>query len=208
MSAESRAASPPLGRRERRKRATRKALLDAGLELIGEKGVYLMRIDDVTERADVAKGAFYNYFDSKAALVGALVTESVAALAMNHLGPATPGPRLNQRLAALAVAHEAFFEAWPSRALLLHQARGLLEQGKESGTAPLKEAFTGYLALLARFLFPQRPRPGRAELDAASAVAGTISGYRSFSRAAGHAHRPGALSLLLCGGVPALSAKR
>lgn len=197
-----------LGRRERRKRATRKALLDAGLELIGEKGVYLMRIDDVTARADVAKGAFYNYFDSKAALVGALVTESVGALDANYLRPARAGPRLGQRLAAVAVAHEAFFEAFPSRALLLHQARGLLEQGRESGTAPLTKSFTGYLVLLARFLFPARPRPGRAELDAASAVAGTIAGYRSFSRAAGHAHRPGALSLLLCGGVPALSTKR
>ena len=45
----------------------------------------------------------------------------------------------------------------------------------------------------------------RAELDAASAVAGTIAGYRSFSRAAGHAHQAGALSRLLCGGVPALA---
>ncbi|MBE2250068.1 MAG: TetR/AcrR family transcriptional regulator [Myxococcus sp.] len=196
------------GRRERRKRATRQALLDAGLELIGDRGVYLMRIEDVTERADVAKGAFYNYFDSKASLVAALVRDSVDALDLDYLRVATPGPELAQRLSAVAVAHEGFFGAWPSRELLLHQARGLLEQGKESGSAQLSEAFNAYLLVLGRFLFPARRSIGRAELDAAAAVAGTISGYRSFSRAAGQTPRAGALARLLHGGAAALSAKR
>lgn len=202
-----RPADAPLpGRRERRKRATRQALLDAALALFGERGVYLTRVEDVTERADVAKGAFYNYFDSKTALVAALVAESAELLDEEYLRGA-PAPGLAARLEAVALAHERFFRAAPARALVFHQARGLLEVDDEA-TPPLRAAFTAYVAKLTRYLYPDAPKLTPALLDAASATAGAIAGYRSFTRATGRSTRGNAVARLLVAGVPGLAAHR
>ena len=198
--------APAPGRRERRKRATRQALLDAALELFGERGLYVTRVEDVTERADVAKGAFYNYFDSKTALVAALVAES-AELLDERLRAAPPAAGLPARLDAVALAHERFFRAAPGRALVFHQARGLLEVDDEA-TPQLQAAFTDYLGKLARYLFPDEPKLTPAQLDAASATAGAIAGYRSFKRAAGLTTRGAEVARLLVAGVPGLTAHR
>jgi AcrR family transcriptional regulator len=60
---------------------TRRALLDAGHQLITEKGVAGLRIQEITERADVALGSFYNHFKTKDELVEAVVFETLSALA-------------------------------------------------------------------------------------------------------------------------------
>src|SRR5689334_2017811 len=72
-------AEPTLGRRERRKVQTRARLLAAAQALIAEGGVDAVSIGDVTERADVGFGTFYTYFESKDALI-----EAVVADAMSH----------------------------------------------------------------------------------------------------------------------------
>ncbi|HYF24200.1 MAG TPA: TetR/AcrR family transcriptional regulator [Baekduia sp.] len=65
------------GRRAR----TRQALFDAGRALIAEKGVAGLRIAEITERAGVALGSFYNHFETKEELVAAVVSETAASLA-------------------------------------------------------------------------------------------------------------------------------
>jgi TetR/AcrR family transcriptional repressor of nem operon len=50
----------------------RNDLLDAGESLLVEKGIAATTLDDVTRRANVAKGTFYLYFRSKSDLVHAL----------------------------------------------------------------------------------------------------------------------------------------
>ena len=60
---------------------TRRALLDAGHRLITEKGVAGLRIQEITERAEVALGSFYNHFSTKDELVEAVVFETLSALA-------------------------------------------------------------------------------------------------------------------------------
>lgn len=45
-----------------------------------EKGVEGLRIDQITERADVALGTFYNHFDSKEQIVDAVVDEAIESL--------------------------------------------------------------------------------------------------------------------------------
>jgi AcrR family transcriptional regulator len=49
--------------------------------LITEKGVSGLRINEITERADVALGSFYNHFESKEDIVDAVVTDSLRELA-------------------------------------------------------------------------------------------------------------------------------
>jgi AcrR family transcriptional regulator len=56
---------PHLGRRERKKLATRQALSSAALELAIERGLEKVTIEDITARADVALRTFRNYFASK-----------------------------------------------------------------------------------------------------------------------------------------------
>lgn len=67
-------------RTDRRRERTRGKLTDATRELIAEKGVSGLRIQEITERADVALGSFYNHFDSKEAVVEAVIAESLKGI--------------------------------------------------------------------------------------------------------------------------------
>jgi AcrR family transcriptional regulator len=67
-------------RTDRRRERTRGKLTDATRELIAEKGVAGLRIQEITERADVALGSFYNHFDSKEAVVEAVIAESLESM--------------------------------------------------------------------------------------------------------------------------------
>ena len=66
------------GRNERRKARTRAALLAAAQRLFGEQGFDATTVAEIADAADVAIGSFYNYFDTKDALLGALLHETLA----------------------------------------------------------------------------------------------------------------------------------
>lgn len=59
------ATEPPPGLRERKKRDTRKALSDAALELMFERGIDNVVREDIAERAGVSVRTFNNYFAGK-----------------------------------------------------------------------------------------------------------------------------------------------
>ncbi|MFE6687636.1 TetR/AcrR family transcriptional regulator [Streptomyces sp. NPDC057743] len=59
----------PLGRRERKKAATRQALADAALRLFAERGYDHVGIRDIAEAADVSTTTLFKHFPSKEALV-------------------------------------------------------------------------------------------------------------------------------------------
>src|SRR5512135_982324 len=63
------------GRRERKKEETRRRITLAALELFHEKGFDATTVDEITERADVAKGTFFNYFPKKESVLEALSDE-------------------------------------------------------------------------------------------------------------------------------------
>jgi len=56
---------PSLGRRERKRNETVDKLLQAAIELFATNGFAGTRVEEITERADVSKGTFFNYFPSK-----------------------------------------------------------------------------------------------------------------------------------------------
>ncbi|MFJ9614448.1 TetR/AcrR family transcriptional regulator [Streptomyces noursei] len=60
---------PPLGRRERKKAATRQALADAALRLFAEHGYDQVGIRDIADAADVSTTTLFKHFPSKEALV-------------------------------------------------------------------------------------------------------------------------------------------
>jgi AcrR family transcriptional regulator len=55
----------PNTRIERRRRRNREKLLRAAAEVIGEKGIDVATMSEITDRADVASGTVYYYFESK-----------------------------------------------------------------------------------------------------------------------------------------------
>jgi AcrR family transcriptional regulator len=65
------------GRRERKKLAVRKAIMDAAETLFGRQGLGRTTVDQIAELADVSQTTFFNYFPTKTALVDALIAELV-----------------------------------------------------------------------------------------------------------------------------------
>ncbi len=61
-----------ISRRERKKDETRTRIFEAAVRLFREKGFEATTVDEITERADVAKGTFFNYFPRKEAVLGYL----------------------------------------------------------------------------------------------------------------------------------------
>lgn len=99
----------PNTRVDRRRERTRHRLVDAGRTLIAEKGVAGLRIQEITEQADVALGSFYNYFPTKEDLVEAVVTESLAALgAATVIDDANQDPAVTASKAIRRVVRLAF----------------------------------------------------------------------------------------------------
>jgi AcrR family transcriptional regulator len=78
----------PAGKTPRtdRGRKTLRLLLDAAAAEFGEKGFHESSIVSITQRAGVALGSFYTYFDSKDSLFRALVSDMSAQVRRN-VGP-------------------------------------------------------------------------------------------------------------------------
>lgn len=94
-----RGAGAPRGPRKREER--REALLDAAASLFVEKGVGSTTIDDIAERAKMAKGTFYHYFPDRAAMLSALHSRysqrfaDLSGEAMDECDPGDLSAKLN-----------------------------------------------------------------------------------------------------------------
>jgi AcrR family transcriptional regulator len=71
----------------------REAFLDVTQRLVETKGYEAMSIQDVLDQVEASKGAFYHYFDSKQALLGAVV-ERFADGALAAVAPILGDPHL------------------------------------------------------------------------------------------------------------------
>jgi AcrR family transcriptional regulator len=61
-----------MGRRARRGAETRVRLFRCALQLIAEHGFPNVTVEDITEAADVGKGTFFNYFETKDHVLGVM----------------------------------------------------------------------------------------------------------------------------------------
>src|SRR5215831_17785425 len=169
-----------LSRRERRKIATREALITAAQEVIAVKGVYLTVIEEITERADVAKGSFYQYFRNRDELLDVLLTRRLEELRM-HI-EATPPPGAFAACVRLLIGHHLdYFLHHEDFLLFLHQLRGLITMN-QAETLGVRDAYRRYLGFLAAWLFAhgaQPPGDGLTPEEGACALLGMLAGFLS-----------------------------
>lgn len=125
------APSAPLTRGHKKKSRTRQSLLDAGLEVLAERGEGF-NIGDVASRAGVSHGTFYNYFRDRDELLTALVAHTVegfASVAAREVDDADPAERF-ARISARALATAVSAPATVRVALRLEAAqRALVVEG-------------------------------------------------------------------------------
>jgi len=113
-------------RRERRKLATHKALMDATLTLLSSRSIDAVTVDDIAMQADVAKGTFYNYFQDKDALARELALTLRArvenAIALTNEGVADPAERIARALCCVVRYCQKAPEQAPAMARLFPHA--------------------------------------------------------------------------------------
>ncbi|MFA7329442.1 MAG: TetR/AcrR family transcriptional regulator [Candidatus Delongbacteria bacterium] len=158
-------------RRARKREQTRQALLESALTLFANRGIYQPSLEEITARADLGKGTFYQYFPSREALIAALVGAGIDAL-LARLGPPPVGGGTAPGL--LLDEHQAFFNERPEVLLLLHQARGWLKLPERRSA--IQAEFARYIDGLAAHL------GGESAHEDAVGLGGFIAGTLSFER--------------------------
>ncbi|GAA1849466.1 TetR/AcrR family transcriptional regulator [Actinomadura bangladeshensis] len=131
--------------------ATREKLFASAIELIAESGLAATTVDQIAERAGVAKGTVYYNFGSKAALFSALLEYGVERLA-TALRDAASGKAPLDALEAVVAAelayigeHEPFArvliaETWRAGGDWQHAARLIRERAIEVVADVLRDA--------------------------------------------------------------------
>lgn len=100
-----------IGRREQKKRETRRAIRDAALDLAIENGVEALTVENIAQRAGVSPRTFFNYFASKE---DALVTQAAeGAEQVRKLLLERPPEESPQMALRNAVIHSDYFGAEP-----------------------------------------------------------------------------------------------
>ncbi len=135
---------PPVGRREKRKQEIRSRIEDAAYELFKRQGVEDTSIEQICERADVARRTFYGHYANKHGLLGGLgisrlykQSEPMLRLLMaNH-------PSTRERLAAMIDYIEANYASYSDidRQLILMAPTTLAnntEQQREIGNSAIE----------------------------------------------------------------------
>src|SRR3954470_20293157 len=93
--------------REKFRRATREAILNAAAGILGDDSGAQARMEDIAARAGVAVGTVYNYFEDRRALVTALLETRTKTL-LDVLDAAAAPVRARTRTAPPATAADAF----------------------------------------------------------------------------------------------------
>ncbi|MET9443137.1 TetR family transcriptional regulator [Streptomyces sp. NPDC006610] len=134
--------SHTVGIRQAQKAKTRRALLDAALELLEEQSLSSLGLREVTRAVGVAPTAFYRHFRSTADLGVALVEESLGSLhPLIRSAVSTTGDS-DERIALAVELIARQVEAHPAHIRFLARER-------HGGVQPVREAIRDRLARFA-----------------------------------------------------------
>jgi AcrR family transcriptional regulator len=162
----------PLDGRELRTqgRQTMAKLLDAGMQVLTERGYHAARVDDVVRHARVSHGTFYLYFSSKEDLIKALAgecAEEMKRLAAS-LGPVGPG---DEGLVELRRWVREFIECYQTFGVVIRAWMEDQVTSRELSRLGVRTFGAVTSSLVARI---EEARPGQArqsELEAAALLA-------------------------------------
>lgn len=115
--------------REERRHLTRKKLFDAAAEIVGRFGYAEASIQEITQRAGVAMGTFYNYFDSRQDLLNQLLP-TIGEEMYAHIRTTLAG--ITDEVAREEGRFRAFFEfiaLRPAFYRILHEAEQFAPEG-------------------------------------------------------------------------------
>ncbi|MFQ5991090.1 MAG: TetR/AcrR family transcriptional regulator [Nitrospiraceae bacterium] len=185
----------PPSRVERRKEKTRKILLGVALGLFYEQGIYWTKIEDITERADIGKGTFYQYFETKEELLKTLLQLGLDVL-LARTSEAIDGVKPDSKiLSRIIQAQLEFHIEHPEYLLFFHQIRGLLQFTTEP-VNDLRKVYNVYLDQLAEVIEPAlngRGGAGASARELAMAVSafslGLLTHHLLFDKAGTFKHR-------------------
>jgi AcrR family transcriptional regulator len=109
-----------VSRRERKKEETKERILKAAFDLFRRRGVEATTVEEICEKADVAKGTFFNYFPRKEAVFGYL-SETWVADAERKVGEVlAKGGHIWARMRDVFIEFASFYEE--DRELSKHMA--------------------------------------------------------------------------------------
>ena len=104
-----------LSRRERKKRETRKRILDAAMHLMSDRPYDEVRIEDICSAADVANATFFLHFENKSALVLAFNEEVASKISDELMGDAQSASDQLRKLL------EVYLREWGTHRHLMRQ---------------------------------------------------------------------------------------
>jgi len=169
-----------LSRVERRKAETNKRLLKVARQLFFEKGIYWAKVEDITELADLGKGTFYKYFDSKETIIRVLLEQGLKELLEDTKQAVAEAPSESKILSKVIEARVNFFLKYPDYLLLFHQIRGLM-QIQVDAAQELRAIYDGHVKRLAQLVRPVIENAGKTNAkDLAVAIAAYTSGLLTY----------------------------
>lgn len=170
----------PLSRVAKRKARTNQRLLEVARQLFSEKGIYWAKVEDITEMADLGKGTFYKYFDSKETIIRVLLEAGLSELS-DHTERAVQNARSDSKiLQAVIAARVEFFLTCPDYLLFFHQVRGLMQLQVETAK-DLREVYDSHLRRLAQLIRPAlSPASAITARELATAAAAYTSGLLTY----------------------------
>jgi TetR/AcrR family transcriptional regulator, cholesterol catabolism regulator len=149
-----------LSRRERKKEETRRRIFDVAVELFRANGFEATTVDEITEKADVGRGTFFNYFPRKEAVLAYLSAERLALAEEALGGLLESGHTLRQTLLGLFGTAITAYEA--DRDL----SRFVFAEWMKRGLAPMHDDDTRWQRLVIALLERGRTRDElRADVD-------------------------------------------
>lgn len=161
--------------------------MDAALRIFEVRGIYGPTVEDITEAADVAKGTFYNYFNSKNDLIAALLHQAFETLLGEVDNKAKCSGTRKTVLQLLLQAHTDFFQNHSNFFLILHQARGWIMLNNEKNKT-IRAEYARYVdhlaAIVSGTLWGRRQRSAQLHRTA-RAIAGYCAGVMSYEHILG-----------------------
>ncbi|MFH1699457.1 MAG: TetR/AcrR family transcriptional regulator [Candidatus Zixiibacteriota bacterium] len=178
--------SPIRGKQSRQRRGyerTREKLINAARSVLTERGLSAS-VDEITQRADVARGSFYYHFKSKGRLISLLVDDILAKLTQKMNDECSNKKGLESMLDGIIQVHIKFFsERWEDFVLYYQGRADLTLDDSYDG---LEKPFLKYAKSIEKLLDASISEPisDTRLRRVANAIAGFISGYYSFASVA------------------------